>query len=221
MAEPTVTTTTTETPEAPKPVQFDDLQKARINEIISDAVKRAGAEARAEAKRLQDELDTLKRTQAPAPDQSVELQATKAELAAMRKEQAESALKGTLLSAVSGMGFFDPKLGADLLAQNAKLRDGKVVFVNEAGEVELGSDFNPLTPSGAATRLAEQRPYLVRGDVKGGSGSVLADRVSTPPLKLEDIFGARSSGAAANALAMRSPAEYRRLKSLAQQRRLI
>jgi hypothetical protein len=207
--------------EAPK-IVFDEAQKERINSIVSEASKRAGSEARAEAKRLQDELDKL-RTQAPPPDAdaALELRTTKAQLEALKKETQDNTLKTALLAAVSAEGPFDANLCADLLRQNAKLQDGRVVFLDPStGEVQLGADFNPVTAAEAARQLSAARPYLIRGRVMGGAGSRLAETQSTA-VPLSTLFGKDSDGGAANRLALHNPQKYRELRRQAQANGLV
>jgi len=117
--------------------------------------------------------------------------------------------------------MFDPKLGVDLLKQNARLVEGKVVFFDADGNPAMGPNFSPLTPAQAAHQMASERPYLCRSMVKGGIGSTPANRVPDSTVKLEDLFGPRSDGGAANRLAMRDPLQYRELRRRAVEKGLV
>lgn len=220
MPEP-ITPETEPQAETPK-VVFDDAQKARVNEIVAEATRRAGREARAEAARLKTELETLQRTQAPPPaaDLSLELATAKAELSSLRTAQEEATIKAALVSAVSAENPFDPALCADLLRQNAKVVDGRVVFLDADGNVRLGADFNPLDAAAAARELAQARPYLIRGQVKGGVGSKLSE-APVNVVRLEELFGPKSDGGKANALAMRDPRRYQELRRQAREKGLV
>ncbi|MGD0774839.1 MAG: hypothetical protein ABSC05_18650 [Candidatus Solibacter sp.] len=196
---------------APPKVTFDDAQKARINEIVKEASARAGAEARAEVARLKAAL--------PAEPQSTDallrLAQAEAELAALKSEAAESRVREVLHAAVSKQPFFDGQLASEILRSSVRLIDGKPVVVDASGTPRLNSEFREMSLSEAVEELATAKPFLVRGQLKGGVGSVMAaSRAETGP-KLEDLFGKNSNGAAANQLGLRNPAKYRELRAQA------
>lgn len=208
----------------PEPVKvvFDEAQKARINEIVKEASKRAGVEARAESERLRKELEGRKTNTPPAEETVLQLAETRAELASIKAAAAESQLKGELLQAASAENFIDASLAADLLARSVKIVGGKPVVVDPStGEQRLGANFEPMTLKEAMADLARQKSFLVHGRTRPGSGSTptISNQSNSP--KLEDLFGRKSNGAAANTLAMRDPGQYRRLKSLAREKGLI
>lgn len=211
-----------ETPAAAEKVTFSAVQQGKITEIIREVSRRSGAEAREEAERLRKELEAARKAPAAAEDAALQLAEARAELTALKAAEAESKLKSALLSAVSAESFFDAPLAADLLRQSVKLVDGKPIVIDPAtGETRLGADFNPMGLKEAAQELAQQKAFLVRGQMKPGAGSVpsLGDRSNLP--KLETLFGPKSDGGAANKLCLQNPTLYRKLKAEARERGLI
>lgn len=219
------TVVATETPveqaQQAQKVTFDDAQKARINQIVADASRRAGEEARAEADRLKRELDAAKAIQTPVDNSALELATTKAELSALKRDQQESALLASLRSAAGDL-FLDSELGTRLMRDSVRVgADGAPYVVGADGAPALNSAFEKMSLRELAQQVANQRKYLARGEVKPGSGSTpsLGNFSSAP--RLEDLFGPNSNGGLANKLALKSRSEYLRLRQLAHQKGLI
>jgi hypothetical protein len=87
------------------------------------------------------------------------------------------------------------------------------------------STAHSVTPDEFFARFAMKKPYLVRSDIKPGSGSSESSRTGLPTgrqeYKVEEIFGKGSSSQLANRLAQTDKAAYRRLKVEARQKKLI
>ena len=202
-------------------IEFTAEQQAKIEEIIKNVSGRVASDLRADNKRLQRELDAAK-VQAPVtPDLARDLDLTRAEIAALKAEQAETRLTKQLEQA-AGDTFISP-LGVRVMRDYVKIgADGKPVVVDESGNPRLNSQFAPMSLSELAQAIAEQHKYIARGRTLPGAGSVLAQGVvkQTEPT-LAQLFGPRSDGGLANALALKSPSEYRRLKTLAREKGLI
>jgi len=221
---------TVNTPEAPVTAQtddttkvtFDDRQQAKIESIIKEVTARTGADSRAEVERLRKELDTLRATQTPVtPDLSRDLDLTRAELNALKSAQAELQLTEQLRNA-AGDTFIDSSLGVRLMKDCVKIgADGRPVVVDENGNPAMDHEFKPLSLSGLAQRIADQRKYLARGTVRPGAGSTISQSAVSTGVPLEKLFGKQSDGAAANRMALARPSEYRRLRQVAREKGLI
>jgi hypothetical protein len=213
----------TEQEQKPAKIVFDEAQKLRVNEIVREASARAGSEARAEAARLKTELEAARRAQtppAPSADVTLELATTRAELAALRSAQEESAVKDSLRAAC-GTAFIDPDLAVQILRAGVKVVNGKPVPVDSDGNERLGSDFNPMSLKEYAQELAAQKPFLARGQVRGGVGSTPSQAAPSAGPRLEDLFGPKSDGGAANRLALHDPQKYKSLRKLAVEKGLL
>ena len=196
---------------APPKVTFSEEQKARVNEIVKEASARAGAEARAETERLR-KLVPVTPTEPQSTDTLLRLAEAQAELTSLKSEREESRVREVLHAAVSKQSFFDPELAAQILRASVKVVDGKPVVVDSTGAPRLNAEFNPMSLAELAADLATSKKFLVRGELRGGVGSVMATgRAETGP-KLEELFGKNSNGAAANQLGLRNPKEYQRLR---------
>lgn len=207
---------------AEEKVVFSEAQQKKLEEIVRKVSARAGSEARAEAERLKAELEAARKT-APvaAPDTSLELATTKAELTALKTAQTENALKDALRAAAGDL-FIDSELGTRLMRDSVKIgADGKPVVLAADGTPALNASFEPLSLQELAQRIANEKKFLARSTVRPGAGSVLTDNNFPSGPRLETLFGRASSGAEANRLAMRDPGQYRRLRSQARERGLI
>lgn len=203
-------------------VTFDERQQAKITEIIKKASARAGAEARAEAERLKQELQQVKaKLPAETPDTALELATTRAELAALKSAQQESALKDSLRAAV-GNGFVDADLAVQILRNQVKIgTDGKPVAIDADGNERLGDDFAPLSLQALAAELAQSKPFLARGSVRSGSGSTPAQSHAST-LKISEYFGkGATKGAELHRLARVDKARYHQMREQARREGLV
>jgi len=126
--------------------------------------------------------------------------------------------------AAGKVGFYDPADVATATSASVSWdEDRKSFVVIENGTVRLNNAIEPMSLEEYYQEFAAKKPYLVRGDVKGGAGSKLGDRPLSSDGKheLADIFGPKADGGKANALKKSNPAEYARLKVLAKQSGLI
>lgn len=211
--------TPTETPVeqvAPK-VVFDDAQKARINEIVKEASARAGAEARAEVERIKAEKPIAEQS----TDALLKLAEAQAELSSLKSEAQESKVRDVLHAAVAKQPFFDGELAAQILRSSVKVVDGKPTVVDSNGTIRLNASFEPMTPADLAEELARTKPFMVRSTLQFGAGSVMATSRGETGVKLEDLFGKNSNGAAANRLSMTDMPKYKRMRKAAQAQGLI
>jgi hypothetical protein len=100
--------------------------------------------------------------------------------------------------------------------------NSKWEVLNDEGQPRLNAAYEPMTVSEFFADFAEKNPYLVKGEVKPGSGSGPAT-VSTPTgrFTVEQIFGKGSNAKLANDLGNQNPAEYKRLKAEARAKGII
>jgi hypothetical protein len=221
MPEPTEQTPLEQTPPAeaqePQKVTFDDAQKARINEIVKEASARAGAEARAELARVKATLPPVEQS----ADALLKLAEAQSELASLKAEATEAKVREILNHAVSKESFFDPELASQILRSSIKVIDGKPTVVDSTGTPRLDAEFNPMSPETLAKELASTKRFLVKGELRAGTGSVMSTQRGETGPALETIFGKHSNGAAANRLAMKDIGLYRRLREKARSEGII
>jgi hypothetical protein len=199
-------------------VTFDDVQKTKI----ADIVRAATSKARADAARLQSELDAVRKAALPpaADDVLVELATTRAERDSLRSQQREAVVTDALRAAI-GSDFLDAELACSILKNSVRVVDGKPVVLDAAGEPRFNSSFAPMTVGELASELAASKPFLAREKMLGGSGSVPSRGTATPGPDLRTLFGKGSSGESANKLALHNPKLYKQLRTQAIKEGLI
>lgn len=243
-------------------VVFDDAQQTRVNELIQDAMGRAGREAKEAAAAAKRELETLRAQQAetvaelaklregkvkdgtPNPDlqaeverirETLEARASAAEQKAKAKEKEAQEAKDALLTsrkqvamrdAASKFNFVDVSVATQLTQDKVRWDEtrNRFVVLSETGSERMNASFEPMSLDEFYEEFASKSPYLVRGDVKPGSGSTESGRAGVSAngkYAVEDIFGPKSSSLKAHQLSKENMAEYRRLKVIAQEQGLI
>jgi hypothetical protein len=208
------------------------LTQARLDELIRDSMSRAGREAKQRAADLERENTHLKTLNAASAPDSTELEKTKAELSAARMESdslratSQKQSKDSFIAAQAEKNRFFAvdvvtKLTRDNLSWDAASKSYQVL--DDAGVVRLNLDGTPLSADSFFAEYAAARPYLVKGEVKSGAGSVTGS-IYQPYEKNEPLtrlFGKGSDASAANALCLRDPKRYATLRVQAQQAGLI
>ena len=209
-----------------KPEKYTDAQQAHINELIRSAQSRAAKGLRAELNQAKSEMQSLQATldakiTAGDPRVHAENAELKAELAALKRAGQEAQLDATLRAAATAAGFVDPEVGVMVLRPHVREIDGRVVGVDAEGNLLHDASMNPLSPHAVAERIAAQKPYMVRGNVHGGTGSTQRGNMPTSGPKLEDLFGKSSNSQLANNFALRQPNRYAQLRRQAREQGLI
>jgi hypothetical protein len=201
-------------------VTFTPEQQAKIDDIVKKAMGRSASETRqqldAEKKRAENLETQLRETQAQAESSAAERDELKRKHADAEQRIITLRKKAFITDACIDHNFVDAPTVNSLVEQQLNWSDEKESF-----EV-LDSD---MTPAEFFTDFAKKKPYLVRSDVRTGSGSSDSTRTGLPTgqqrYKAEDVFGRNSSSKLANDLARRDPQEYRRLKAEARNKKLI
>jgi hypothetical protein len=201
-------------------VTFTAEQQAKIDDIVKKAMGRSASETRqqldAEKKRAENLETQLRETQAQAESSAAERDELKRKHADAEQRIITLRKKAFITDACIDHNFVDAPTVNSLVEQQLNWSDEKESF-----EV-LDSD---MTPAEFFTDFAKKKPYLVRSDVRTGSGSSDSTRTGLPTgqqrYKAEDVFGRNSSSKLANDLARRDPQEYRRLKAEARTKKLI
>lgn len=247
-----------------KKVVFSPEQQERVNELIKEAMGRAGREHRETAETagkalkeaterlssLEQELATLRSAHKEGKgkgndeDFKAEVERIKAahadevrrlsELAKQHEGAAKSASENlmsmkkslAIQAAASKINFVDLNAAVKLTQESIKWDDtrGKFIVVNENGTERMNSSFEVMSLDEFYTEFASQNPYLVRGEVKSGTGSTESVRTgisSNGKYAVEDIFGPKSTAALAAKLKKENPSEYHRLKGIAKENNLI
>jgi DNA repair exonuclease SbcCD ATPase subunit len=244
--------------QTPPKVTFTDEQQARVNELIQEAMGRAGAQHRQTAQEFQtkyeqatndlsalrSELDQLK-ANPPKPGNKEDEKDYKLEVERLRTEfeqktqdfkklaeqkdqeakQAKDVLQNVrkqvaMQSAATKLPFVNVDVVTKLTQDSIKWDDSRerFVVVNDNGTERMNAAFEPMSLDEYYTEFAAKNPYLVRGDIKPGSGSKEFGQAGVSgngKYKVEDIFGPKSNGKLANDLKKSDPAEYQRLKAIA------
>ena len=206
-------------------VTFSPEQQSKIDEILRKAHGRFSRELQAENERLRQELEVMRQTNPqPADDGTknlaMELAATKAERDALARERHETAIDQQVRAA-AGNQWVDANLAVQLIRQNVRVVDGRPVVVDPAtGQERLNASLEPMTLTELAREMQASRPYLVRSEIRGGSGSY--ESTGRPPaMSLDKLFGKGSDAAAANRLALKDRKTYLRMREAARQKGLI
>jgi hypothetical protein len=224
MAEADINTTATETAEQPaeQKVIFDEQQKARVSEIVKDAMSRAGREAREESERLRKELAAVTaKLPGQEPDALLERDSLRAELKALKDSQREASVRDALRAA-AGDTFVDSDLACRLMRDRVVVADSGAVTVLAAdGTPALDATLNPLSLGQLAQQIANERKYLARGVVLPGAGSTATRDHGTTAPKLADLFGPRSNGRLAQELMKRDSRAYFAMRDRAKKEGLL
>lgn len=243
-----------------KKVEFSAEQQAKVNDLLKDAMGRAGKEARdkavtleadvtsakaqlaqaqadlaaartagdkkeakGEVAQLQAAIDEMKRAQQGHLDEkntlTKRLQDKDAEVTQARQEALNVRKTVAISKAASQINFVNNEVVAKLTESNIQWDADKNRFVVLAdnGTQRVNSSYEPMTLEEYYTEFASQNPYLVRGDVKGGTGSSGSRNDVTRNGKYEvtQIFGSKSNSKLATQLMKENPNEYHRLKAIA------
>jgi len=206
---------TQETQRAAK-VVFDEAQQEKVNLLIREAMGRAGREARTEAAALRKEVETLRS----------ELGKTQTDAKAVTEQARETAKRGMIESLGAKLNYVKPEQLTKLVGEHVVWSDEHKVYVtkNVDGTVVTDASGKPASIESYLTAFASENGHLIRGDVKPGVGSTESRQWSgtpDPTSELRKLFGRGSNAMAANALAQRNPAEYKRLKEQARRQGLI
>lgn len=222
-------------------VTFNEAQQAKVETIIREVQSRAARELRRENEQLRHKAEELTRKLEQAssarrePSEELEnlhnelrnVQSEKQryeQMLAERDEQITSTRKqNAIRDAIQGLEFIDPgdviKLTQNDLNWDEQRQ--RFIVVNPDGSERMNAAYEPMSVQEFYQEFAAKKPQFVKGSFKAGSGSKPADGSTEPAVKLEDLFGAKSNGRLANQLALKNPAEYKRLRTLARQKGLI
>jgi hypothetical protein len=210
-------------PQPQMPVTFTEAQQARINEIVREAMGRAGREHRDRAEQLSTENTTLKSQLEEASGKLSAADALAARIATLEAEHRQSKVSDAITSAAVEAGFVDLEVARLLAMQAIQVgENGEITVKGSDGQPRLDEVGNPLSLVDYFREIGARKRYLVRTEMRGGSGSFEAVRPSGPTDgELEKYFGKKSSGAAADALYRHSKQKYLAMKAAAQRRGLI
>lgn len=239
---------------AAQKVEFSAEQQAKVQELIDSAVGRVAGKIRSEyepkvadlQRQLDDakkpkqhgkegdgdaNLDEYKRVIEQAKQEAERFrtmaQEREREIAAAREESLSIRKEVAIAEAASEIPFFNLGVVKTLTKDNIQwdAERGQFVVRGENGQIRLDSTLEkPLSLKAYFTEFASNNKYLVRADVKQGSGSSESSRSSVASngrYEVTDIFGPKSDSRKAAALMKDNPQEYKRLKGLAKEGGLI
>ncbi len=241
---------TTKVTEPVKPV-FSDEQQTRVNDLIREAQGRAAKELRAENTRLAEEVRLLKEKApetkvgetVPPPDFKAEVERIKREFqneAKLLKQEAKKeadeaavlrekdkrrdkadAIRGAMDA--TGVEFVSREAATTLSEKNVVWDEDRKRFVihDVNGNLKFNTSLEPLDLNEFYRTFANDNPWLVKAQVRGGAGSKESSTAGSGKYNLEDIFGPKSKPALAQKLASENILEYRRMKVLAKEQGLV
>lgn len=119
--------------------------------------------------------------------------------------------------------FFDNDLVVELVTKNVKVdEDGNITVVGDNGEQRYNAAYQPMTLGEFLGEFAQKRQYLVRSDVKTGTGSTQSQGMPNGSrYNIEELFGPNANAKLANELALRDKRQYMALREQAKERGLI
>jgi hypothetical protein len=201
-------------------VTFSLEQQARVDEIVRGAMGRAASELREKAERLQQDLEAAQQAVADIHEQN---KTKDKELSAFRTNAVDNQRDIAIQTAAAKEGFVDLKVVRQLTKDFVKIdAANQVVVLDDKGHARLNDRNEPMSLEDFYREYAASHQYLVKSDVKGGSGSSTATQYgSRDTIRLEQVFGRGSSAELANKLAQSDPIRYRTLKAQAKQAGLI
>lgn len=182
--------------------------------------KELDAELRAEMDRVkQVHKDEIASARKLAEAKEREAQQAAEALTSMKKQIA-------IQAAASKINFVDVSMVTTLTKDQVKFDPevGRFIVLNDNGSIRMNASFEPVTLEEFYSDFAASRPYLVRGDMKSGTGSGESSTGSKRygnNYTAEEIFGPKSNSKEANDLAMKYPKEYQRLKAEAREKGLV
>jgi hypothetical protein len=197
-------------------VTFNEAQQAKVNELIREAMGRAGNQARAEAATLKADLEKLR----------AEHEKIKGEATTTKEKALETGKESLLLSLAGKHNFVRGEQLVKLLGDRVSFDESAKRYVckNPDGTTMTAANGEPLPVEALVSAYASENPNLVRGDLKLGTGAVESRQWTGEPNqtdRLKQLFGKGSNSRLANELAMRDPQAYRQLKRDAQRAGLI
>jgi exonuclease VII large subunit len=228
--------TTYDNKPATQGVTFTAEQQTKLDEIIRDSMRRTAREVRQQleaekqrATQLETDLQVARDALANASNSEErdrladEVQTLTSDLATekaarLTAEQIATAKRreSFISKKCLDYNFVDADIVASLTESDiewSEQKQGFVIVDSEMSPEEYFADF------------ATKKPYLVKSDIRTGSGSSDSSRSGLNSgqqrYKVTDVFGRGSNSQLANKIALESPAEYRRLKSEAKNKRLI
>ena len=202
---------------------FDTLQQAKVTELIIKGKSEAAKELRRAHAALLAENEALKKALNLPAETEAALEATNGKLSAATQELAriEGLSKAmqkreALQAAAAAADFFDPSVGATILAGEVTFQNDALVVIDpKSGEPRINAFGQSMTVRELATEKANQHKYMVRSSFKGGVGSTLATSRTEDPFPLEDYFGKNAFGPLAHKLSKSDPRKYAAMRRAA------
>lgn len=216
--------------------QTNDRMKQMEAELVE--AKKQASNGRTAADR-QEGADDVERLRAEINEMKTvrknfetEVERFKQQLGAKDKEvsEARTALLNerrntAITNAASKLNFVNVGVVAKLTQDQVQWDENRNRFIvlNDQGTERMNAAYEPMSLDEFYAEYASKNPYLVRGDVKSGSGSSESRSALSRDGKyaVEQIFGPKSDSRLANRLAMENYPEYARLKAVAKENGLL
>ena len=221
-------------------VTFTPEQQAKVDEIVRNAMGRAGGEARNRATelerqtaQLESELEKLRSASPQTDIERLHHEHKKAMEAAAQKQHEADELRNQLQTfrkeqaitrAAERFGFHDSAAIAELTNKFVEFdpQYNRYVVKDEHGSPRLNNRLEPMSLDDFYQDYAANHPWTVRAEVRPGIGSTPSSTTTNgEDIPLEKLFGPGSDSALANKIAQRDIKLYRRLKQDARARGLV
>lgn len=178
-----------------------------------DSLKAQIEEMQNANKTLQQQFEAVRRQK---EDTEKTLDKTKNEKLEVQKRQ-------FIKEAIAEHGFIDSDEVLALTDRYFKFDGNTVEVVTEQGTPRLNTMYNPMSLKDFFVEYAAKKPHLVKSTHRSGTGASASGISSemTGSFSPEKIFGKKSDAKSAQALKVKNPAEYARLKEIARSQGLI
>jgi hypothetical protein len=204
-----------QTLKAQKPSTTGTTPPAKAGDGEIDSLRNKIVEMESVGKNTQAEKERLEKMVADSRKEAAE---AKQEALNVRRDNA-------IQSAAAAANFYDLDAVKVLTKDSVKWDDqrNRWVVLGDNGQERMNAAYEPMSLGEFYTEYAAKKPYLVRGDVVGGTGATQSQRALSNNGKYtaDQIFGKNSDPQLANQLMKENPAEYKRLKGFARENKLI
>ena len=205
-----------------------EAAKSELTSVKSNTTKEHSKAG--EAQQLQAQIDEMKRAHTTTLEEQSRLRnsllAKETEIARAKEETTRVRKHNAIQQLAAKEGFVNPELVIKVTEDAFKWDDqaGKFVVVGADGASRVNSSYEEMSMGDYFKEFAASNPYLVRSDVKSGSGSTGNKQFqgsSDGKVEVKQIFGKNSDSRLASELMKRSPEDYKRMKAVAKSQGLI
>ncbi len=203
----------------PTSITFSPEQQERINRIVEDRLSRSNRELKEQLEELRGQKAALEGRSSGEGNTDAEIQRLSGELDNAQGEVEALRKRSAIQDALRNIAFHDPAEVAEAIESRVRFDKalGRHVILNPSGVPTLNNALEPMTVDEYVRDYAARKPWTIRSKEDGAVKSDSRSDASTA----KRIFGKNSDGNLANKLAQKNIAEYRRLKAIARELKVI